>query len=63
MGLTSQPSSLWHGLWSPARGKQRLPKGWAQPGGPWLPAGLHVEDLWAWWASTEDGVRPAADMI
>lgn len=29
----------------------------------WLPAELPIEDLWAWWASTEDGVRPADYMI
>ena len=63
MGLTSQPSSFWHGLWSPATGKQSLATSWSQRGGLWLPAELPTEDLWAWWASTEDRVRPADDTI
>lgn len=63
MGLTSQLFPFWQGLSSRARGKQSLAKGWAQWGGPWLPAELPTEDVWAQQASREGGVRPANDMI
>lgn len=62
MGLTSPPSSFWQGLWSPARGRVQPRAGLsgmahgAQQSPP-------TEDLWAWWTSTENGVRPVDDMI
>lgn len=34
------------------QGQTGLGQGWAQHGGPWLPAQLPTEDPWAWWDST-----------